>query len=66
MSEEVKQEKAEETQPATGSKKKKINRLSLKELNDKIEDLEKKGLSQSNYFKHLNERKKELTPASAE
>ncbi len=49
----------EATQPSS-QKKKKINRLTIEDLNSKIEELEKKNQTQALYYKHLVDRKKEI------
>ncbi len=72
MSEEVKEETAApeeaaaEATPQQEAKKKKINRLTVDELNKKIAEMEEKNLSHSTYYKHLIQRQKELQPAPAE
>ena len=51
----------ETTQSETPSKKnKKINKLSIEELNAKIEELKKGNHTNSRYYKHLLIRKQEL------
>jgi hypothetical protein len=50
---------AVEAPAVSGKKAKKINRMSLKELNAKIEDIEKNKMTGSKYFKHLLQRKAE-------
>jgi len=59
---EATKESKEET-PAN-TKNKKINKLSLEELNAKIEDYEKNNMKNSNYYNHLILRKKELEPTT--
>ena len=50
-------------QDSTLSKKnKKINRLTVDELNAKIKELENANQTKSKYFKHLLHRKEELQP----
>ncbi len=44
-----------------GKKKKKINKLSPEEINERIDNMEKNNLIQSKYYKHLLQRKNELT-----
>ncbi len=58
----VSEETAEtaEVQSDGSTKKKKINKLSADELKKKIQEMEEKNLSGSKYFKHLNERLKEV------
>lgn len=55
---------AEETQASqsetTSKKNKKINRLSLEELDKKIEELEKADQTKTVYYRHLLLRKQEL------
>ena len=68
---EVKEETAEETKAESGEspsetatagkKKKKINKLSPEEIKERIDELEKKNLTQSKYYKHLLQRRNELT-----
>ena len=55
-----------ESQPAQSEgpqKKKKINKLTLEEINKIIEELENKNQIQSNYYQHLQHRKDELQSA---
>ncbi len=59
MSEEVKTTEAAAAD-ATPAKKKKINKLTLKELKSKISEIEEKNLSHSNYYKQLTARLKEM------
>lgn len=42
-------------------KTKKVNRLSTADLNTKISDFEAKNQTNSKYYKHLLERKKQLS-----
>ncbi|MFH0977262.1 MAG: hypothetical protein V1874_15895 [Spirochaetota bacterium] len=49
----------EQQQP---SKKKKMNKLPLDKINNKIEDLAKVNQIQSKYYKHLLDRRSELQP----
>ncbi|MDY6934462.1 MAG: hypothetical protein SVZ03_09605 [Spirochaetota bacterium] len=44
----------------TSKKNKKINKFTIDEINQKIEDLEKSNQVGSKYYKHLQLRKKEL------
>jgi len=74
MSEEVKdapEAKADESQQNSGSeikpsqsKKKKINRLTVDELNAKISKMEDNNQTLSVYYKNLVERKNKLTSSS--
>ena len=57
---------ATETEEKKEEKTKKINRLSLDELNVKIKELEETKQIQSKYYGHLLERKSELEPETAE
>lgn len=58
-------EESQASQSETTSKKnKKINKLSLEELNKKIEELEKAGQTKNVYYRHLLLRKQELQPST--
>ena len=64
MSEEQKtQETPQQGETAAANKTKKVNRLGLQAINDKIRGLEEKNQASSRYFKHLVQRKKELENA---
>ncbi len=54
-----------EGEAASEAKKKKINKLTLSELESKIKQMEEKNLSHSTYYKHLRERKNELEKPQA-
>jgi hypothetical protein len=43
-----------------GIKNRKINRMTAQVLESKIEDIEKAGFTESTYYKHLLQRKREL------
>lgn len=58
-------QEGEAVQTPSESKKKKINKLTLDELNKKIKEMEEKKLSHSKYCKHLQERKNELEKPQA-
>ncbi|HOO72380.1 MAG TPA: hypothetical protein PK926_11515 [Spirochaetota bacterium] len=61
MSEEQKtQEAPQQGEAAAAAKTKKVNRLGLQAINDKMKELEEKNQASSRYFKHLLQRKKEL------
>ncbi len=45
------------------AKKKKVNRLSLNDINNKIEELNKASHTRSKYYQHLLVRKNELQPS---
>jgi flagellar biosynthesis GTPase FlhF len=58
---EPKDNKKEETpQTPTETKNKKINRLSLDEINAKIEEYQTKNMTKAKYYHHLLERKREI------
>ncbi len=57
------QEVSETSEESKDRKEKKINRLSIEQLNAKISEMETKSLTQSVYYKHLLQRKKELESA---
>ena len=57
---ETKEQAPASEESASAPKVKKINRLSLDQLNTKISEMESKNLQKSIYYKHLVERKKEV------
>ncbi len=57
------EEKTAEAAAPQESKKKKINKLTLAELNKKIAEIEETNFTFSIYYKHLKQRQKELQPA---
>jgi len=77
MSEEVKEETAApeeaaaqttetaDAAPQLEAQKKKINRFTQEELNKKIAEMEEKNLTTSTYYKHLQQRQRELNPPAA-
>jgi hypothetical protein len=46
---------------ATPAKKKKVNRLTAKEIETKLQDMMSKNLANAVYYKHLLERKNQLS-----
>jgi len=62
MSEEAKevQKETKEEQAPAETTKKKINRLSLDDLNKKISEMEGSKMTHSKYYIHLMQRKREL------
>jgi len=57
---------AETEEKKSEEKTKKINKLSLDELNKKIGELKDKNQIQSKYYGHLMKRKSELEPETTE
>jgi hypothetical protein len=65
VKEEVQEEKQEEAKPeqeesVKTASRKKVNRLSREDLDKKIASLDEKGLSGSQYYRHLQARKQEM------
>jgi hypothetical protein len=49
---------------ATPAKKKKVNRLTAKEIESKLQDMMSKNLTNAVYYKHLIQRKNQVTSKS--